>query len=350
MSDAVNLGVRQRRGLRAEGFGVAKRHSQLDSAVPTISSGSGAPSHSAPDSSLYMRDDGSSGSILYVMVGGSWTAIAATAVSGTDFGSGGIATDVIAESTAAAGVTIDGLLIKDERIQVTGAGISTGDAGITLKDNLASAWDYKEGSNVYLRLCTTNSSEAVQAFQRLTTTDGVASGTARIVGGIADSDPAASTAVTGATETITNFDTAEYTLPAASLKVGTMVRIRAGGIYTATTGTENHIFAVRAGSTTIGATGNIDPATNDVFDIEFTFVCRATGASGTIVGSGVCRSGPRATASPATHLMATGSAATSTTTVDTTGSLVLAVAVDRQATATDGDSMRLDWFTVEVIG
>jgi len=50
------------------------------------------------------------------------------------------------------------------------------------------------------------------------------------------------------------------------------------------------------------------------------------------------------------HFLATGSAATSTTTVDTTASAALAVFVDRQASATDGDSLRLDRFHVEIIG
>lgn len=74
---------------------------------------------------------------------------------------GSITVDTISELTSAAGVTIDGLLIKDERIQVTGSGIATGDAGVTLKDNLASAWDFKESSNVYLRFVTTNDAERV---------------------------------------------------------------------------------------------------------------------------------------------------------------------------------------------
>lgn len=72
-----------------------------------------------------------------------------------------ILADVVSEKTAAAGVTIDGLLIKDERIQVTGAGISTGDAGVTLKDNLANAWDFKESTNNYLSFTTTNDAERV---------------------------------------------------------------------------------------------------------------------------------------------------------------------------------------------
>lgn len=163
-------------------------------------------------------------------------------------------------------------------------------------------------------------------------------------------NPVASIAVTGATETEVNFDNARYSLPADTLKVGTVVRIRAQGIHTATTGAETHVLLVKAGSTTLAATGNIDPADNDVWSIDFTMVCRAVGASGTVLGFGMAVSGPRATAAPAQHRLATGATSTSTATVDTTVAQVLAVAVDRQGTATDSDSMRCDWFSVEVIG
>lgn len=106
----------------------------------------------------------------FLCTGTAWKAVSPET---TDFGSGGIAVDVIAESTAAAGVTIDGLLIKDERIQVTGAGVSTGDAGVTLKDNLANAWDFKESTNAYLTFVTTNSAEALLIGKPLKSTAGM---------------------------------------------------------------------------------------------------------------------------------------------------------------------------------
>jgi hypothetical protein len=48
--------------------------------------------------------------------------------------------------------------------------------------------------------------------------------------------------------------------------------------------------------------------------------------------------------------MMSGTTSTSTATVDTTGSLVVGIAIDRQGTATDSDSCRLDLLSVEVIG
>lgn len=191
----------------------------------------------------------------------------------------------------------------------------------------------------------------IAASGRVTTTDGVASGTARVVGGVAASLVAASTAITGTTETEANFDTT-YSMPANSLKVGTRVRIRATGIFTATTGTETLTLLVKLGTVTLAVTGNIDPATNDIFRIDFEFVVRSVGATGTVVGDGLCQFGARAAALAATgtHLLATGSAGTSTATVDTTVANIIAIAIDRQATATDGDSARLDRMTVDVTG
>lgn len=174
-------------------------------------------------------------------------------------------------------------------------------------------------------------------------------GKERRLSGLLSANPAASTAITGATETSAAFSTASVTIPANYLRVGSVVRIRAQGICTATTGSETHIFEVKLGSVTLAATGNIDPATNDVFDAEFDFVVRAIGASGTVVGSGVVRSGPRATASPAVHYLATGATSTSTAAADFTAALALTFCVDRQSTSTDSDSMRLDRFEVSVV-
>lgn len=162
-------------------------------------------------------------------------------------------------------------------------------------------------------------------------------------------DPSASTAVTGATEVITNFDNT-YTLPANTLKVGTKVRMRAVGHHTATTGSETLLFTVRAGTTALAVTGNIDPVANDMWEIDFEFDVRAIGSSGQVVGMGVARSGTRGGTTMVQHLLGTGSAAASHTAIDTTAAQVLAIAVTHQSSATDANSVRMDSFTVEVIG
>jgi hypothetical protein len=176
----------------------------------------------------------------------------------------------------------------------------------------------------------------------LTTTDGVALGTARRVGGVAFREVAASTAITGTTETEANFDQ-KYTVPANTLKVGTCVRIRAQGIHTATSGSEDHTILLKIGTTTLCSKAAVDPANSDLFYFDFEFVVRTAGAGGTMVGAGVIATGPSGTAAANAVLLAS-------TAVDTTGALDIAVAIDRQASATDGDSARLDYLTVEIIG
>jgi hypothetical protein len=119
---------------------------------PVILSGSGVPGAVVPNGSIYLRTNGDA----YIRTGDAWVT---TELAPGDFGAGPLLVDVIDESTGAAGVTVDGLLIKDERLQPTGAGISSGDAGVTLKDNLANAWDFKEAGNSYLIFATTNDAE-----------------------------------------------------------------------------------------------------------------------------------------------------------------------------------------------
>jgi hypothetical protein len=87
-----------------------------------------------------------------------------------DYAEGAVYTDTIAEVTAATGVTIDGLRIKDGYITPAAggtsvldlSGIATGEGDVIVKDNLASAFEIREGSSVYVRVVTTDSGEAVQ--------------------------------------------------------------------------------------------------------------------------------------------------------------------------------------------
>ena len=122
MASLYEFSQRVRRGLRAVGFGVASTSNDMDVDVPTIKSGNGAPTATAESSSLYMRrSDGT----LYQRRGGSWVLVSG---GGSDFGSGGVKADVVAESTAAAGVTVDGLLVKDGSAR-PGAIADPGNAG-----------------------------------------------------------------------------------------------------------------------------------------------------------------------------------------------------------------------------
>lgn len=91
----------------------------------TIGLDSGAPSAAEPNGSTRTVPSATTNATTrYTRVNGAWVA----EIIGRDFGSTGVTADVIAESTAAAGVTIDGLLLKDGSVQ-PGAITDPGNAG-----------------------------------------------------------------------------------------------------------------------------------------------------------------------------------------------------------------------------
>src|SRR6266446_539215 len=146
------------------------------------------------------------------------------------------------------------------------------------------------GTNIttnFPQLSTTN------AFTgRLTTTDGVASGTAKTIGGMAFSDVNATddiTAVTSNNAFVTFAQT--YSVPANTLKVGTMLRAVAYARITVATATVPTLTCkIRLGGTDLIATTAIAPTagnTTDTHRLEFTFVSRAApSATSSCTGSG----------------------------------------------------------------
>lgn len=152
---------------------------------------------------------------------------------------------------------------------------------------------------------------------------------------------AASAAITGTQEAETNFDK-NVTIKANTLKVGSRIKIRAQGIHTATTLAETHTILLKLGTVTVASKAAIDPANNDIFYFDFEVIVRTIGAAGTIVGCGLIATGAGGSAAPAAAFLAS-------TALDTTVDNVAAVAIDRQAAATDTDSARLDFLSVEVI-
>lgn len=153
------------------------------------------------------------------------------------------------------------------------------------------------------------------------------------------SQVAASTAITGATETSTAFDQ-YYTVVANSPEAGSVIRGRAWGKHTAQTSTEDHTLALKLGSQAIFTSAAIDPGTNDYWMIEFEIVFRTVGASGTIIGWASIRTGASAAAGTVIHHYL------DSTSFDTTADAILAVYIDRQASATDSDSARQDCMVV----
>lgn len=78
--------------------------------------------------------------------------------------------DTISEDTAGHGVIVDGLRLKDAAINPVAGGAAwcdlsncaTGEADTILGDNLASAWELREGANTYVACDTRNDRERVQ--------------------------------------------------------------------------------------------------------------------------------------------------------------------------------------------
>jgi hypothetical protein len=150
---------------------------------------------------------------------------------------------------------------------------------------------------------------------------------------------AASTAITGATETPISFDKT-VTIPANAMQAGTVLHIKAQGTYTATTGSETHDLQLKLGGTTLVTKASVDPATGQFFLFDFFVTIRTAGAVGTMVGHGVSMgAGGDGSGTVVTDFLAS-------TAVDTTTSKVVSVLIDRQASATDTDSARLDQISV----
>ena len=165
------------------------------------------------------------------------------------------------------------------------------------------------------------------------------SGTQYGIGAIIGASVAASTAITGATETETNFSTT-VTIPANALQAGSVLHIVAMGKYTATTGAETHDLKLKIGSTAIVTLSTINPANDDYFRFDVWVTVRTAGGSGTMVAVG------QAMGAGASGTGTSVNVALDSTAIDTTAAQTVAVAIDRQASATDGDSARLDMLTV----
>lgn len=117
---------------------------------------------------------------------------------------------------------------------------------------------------------------------RMTTTDAVASGTAKVIGGLYYSQTAAGTALTGtANETVLGT----FTLKANTVKLGTVWIVHYSGRVTANVGATTLTIRLRVGPTTltgtiIRATAAVDTASGDIFNGRFEFASRgAPGAS-----------------------------------------------------------------------
>lgn len=161
-------------------------------------------------------------------------------------------------------------------------------------------------------------------------------------GGIVYRTVAASTALT-ASSTETALDS--YTIPANTLKAGTVIRVRFQGIATATNSTDTLTVKLYLGglSGTAILTGTATDATNnDTVQGEAMIQIRTIGATGTMIASASGNIVPAATrvAVPVYQI-------TASTTIDTTAALDVTVGY-KWSTTSGSNSCRNDMFVVEM--
>lgn len=136
------------------------------------------------------------------------------------------------------------------------------------------------------------------------------------------------------------------TLPANFFTVGKTIRFRFRGIIS-DTGTPTVQIKIKLGATTIADSGTValilSTLSNDYFEVEGGLTCRTTGATGTVISSGVMLYDKNANASNAIGIINTG-----TTTIDTTASQAFDVTFD-WGTASASNTITSQIGTVEVL-
>jgi hypothetical protein len=152
----------------------------------------------------------------------------------------------------------------------------------------ANAWTGAGGGlGAFTTITGSPAGSTIAVTDRMTITDGVTSGTARVVGGLAYSNVAASTTV-GGTSAETVFDT-NYTIPANTLKAGTMVKVRYAGFGVAGSGTDtfaHKLYIGGSGGTALISSAALQLATSATFTGECDIICRTAGTTGTLVAFG----------------------------------------------------------------
>lgn len=162
-------------------------------------------------------------------------------------------------------------------------------------------------------------------------------------GGVVYRTVAASTALTASS---TETAVGNYSIPASTLKAGTVIKVRYQGIATATNSTDTLTVKLYLGglSGTAILTGTAtDVADNAIFAGEAMLVVRTAGASGTFVAVGTHTDVPAASGT-ASHAV---TEITASTTVDTTAAQAVTVSA-KWSTTSGSNSCRLDIMVVEI--
>lgn len=155
---------------------------------------------------------------------------------------------------------------------------------------------------------------------------------------------AASTAIS-ATAAETAFDTS-YTIPANTLRAGSVIKVRFQGIATSTNSTDTLLIKLYIGGlsgTAVLVGTATDVANNNIFAGEVMIVIRTIGAAGTFVAVGTHTDVPAASGT-ATHGICE---ITASTAIDTTTSKSITASAT-WSVSSGSNSCRMDVFVVEV--
>jgi len=243
------------------------------------------------------------------------------------------------------------LVIKDSTGVTTYATLTPGDWVWMLSSGSTASWRIVTGSTGLTSLTLSGALTAASASisgalaaaastftGRVTTTDGVASGDARVVGGNSHTKQSTTTLTNSNVETTL----ASHPLPANTIKAGTTVRVTGSARVTNGTGSTTLTAKLKIGSTTVYTLGPIDPAANDTINFDFLITGRAApGAAAEVAVNGAfiytvggADSSKSACLAPANYA--------------TNGALTLAFT--GQWSASDVNSISCESFTVDVVG
>jgi predicted RecA/RadA family phage recombinase len=138
----------------------------------------------------------------------------------------------------------------------------------------------------------------------------------------------------------TDFDKS-VSIPANSLKVGDVLRVRLGALAPSTNATDTLTLKLKLGNTVIISTGAVDVANNDAGYIETDLVIRAIGAAGSFVAVGVQALGVPGTVTAKPFILGA-------TALDTTVAQTLKASA-QWSVANAGDIARLDVLDVQLM-
>jgi predicted RecA/RadA family phage recombinase len=150
---------------------------------------------------------------------------------------------------------------------------------------------------------------------------------------------AGSTVITN-TVAETDFDK-QVTIPANTLQVGDVIRVRGEAIAPSTNATDTLTLKLKVGNTVVVATAAVDVANNDIGYLEADLVVRTIGAGGTFVACGVQALGTEGTVTAKPFKM-------SSTAIDTTVSQTVKASA-QWSVANAANQVRLDVLNVEVL-